>query len=175
MTIHILDGVTVDKIAAGEVVERPASVIKELVENSIDAQADKIEVEITAGGTSFMRVTDNGTGMDMKNARLCVLRHATSKIQQVDDLMKINTLGFRGEALATIAAISQVELISVTEGNDAWKVECDGEFIGKVEPAALDRGTQITVRNIFFNTPVRRKFLKTDKKDLKLHIGIRWK
>lgn len=107
-----LDDITVDKIAAGEVVERPASVIKELVENSIDAHADKIEVEILAGGTSFMRVTDNGDGMDNQNARLAILRHATSKIKQVDDLMSIDTLGFRGEALPSIAAVSRFNLIT---------------------------------------------------------------
>lgn len=162
MTIHILDDVTVDKIAAGEVVERPASVIKELVENSIDAQADKIEVEITAGGTSFMRVTDNGTGMDTKNARLCVLRHATSKIQQVDDLMKINTLGFRGEALPSIAAVSRFTLMTRPQNADlGTMVKITGGSTDEIEEIGCNIGTTIKVEDLFFNVPARKKFLKT--------------
>ncbi|HIX83515.1 MAG TPA: DNA mismatch repair endonuclease MutL [Candidatus Megamonas gallistercoris] len=162
MTIHILDDVTVDKIAAGEVVERPASVIKELVENSIDARADKIEVEIMAGGTSFMRVTDNGTGMDMQNARLCVLRHATSKIQQVDDLMKINTLGFRGEALPSIAAVSRFCLMTRPQNADlGTMVKMTGGSTDEIEEVGCNIGTTIKVEDLFFNVPARKKFLKT--------------
>ena len=162
MTIHILDDVTVDKIAAGEVVERPASVIKELVENSIDAQADKIEIEIMAGGTSFMRVTDNGIGMDNKNARLCILRHATSKIQQVDDLMEINTLGFRGEALPSIAAVSRFCLMTRPKDADLGTViKVNGGRTDEIEDVGCNIGTTIKVEDLFFNVPARKKFLKT--------------
>ena len=105
--VHILDDNTINKIAAGEVVERPASVVKELVENAIDAKASKIEVEIMAGGTSFIRITDNGTGMSMEDARLAIERHATSKLTEVGDLLSISTLGFRGEALPSIASVSR--------------------------------------------------------------------
>ena len=110
--IHVLDESTINKIAAGEVVERPASVVKELVENSIDAGSNKVEVEIMAGGTSFMRVTDNGRGMSPEDAKLAILRHATSKIQEVSDLNTISTLGFRGEALPTIASVSRFSLMT---------------------------------------------------------------
>lgn len=162
MTIHILDDVTVDKIAAGEVVERPASVIKELVENSIDAKADKIEIEIMAGGTSFMRVTDNGVGMDNKNARLCILRHATSKIQQVDDLMKINTLGFRGEALPSIAAVSRFCLMTRPKNDDLGTViKITGGRTDEIEDIGCNIGTTVKVEDLFFNVPARKKFLKT--------------
>lgn len=162
MTIHILDDATVDKIAAGEVVERPASVIKELVENSIDANADKIEVEIMAGGTSFMRVTDNGIGMNTQNARLCILRHATSKIRQVDDLMKINTLGFRGEALPSIAAVSRFCLITRPKDADlGTMVKIMGGRTDEIEEVGCNIGTTIKVEDLFFNVPARKKFLKT--------------
>ena len=110
--IHVLDDGTINKIAAGEVVERPASVIKELVENAIDAGASRIEVEIMAGGTSFMRVTDNGRGMSLADAKLAIQRHATSKLREVDDLLSIATLGFRGEALPSIASVSRFSLLT---------------------------------------------------------------
>jgi DNA mismatch repair protein MutL len=161
-SIHILDDITVDKIAAGEVVERPASVIKELVENSIDAHADKIEVEILAGGTSFMRVTDNGDGMDNQNARLAILRHATSKIKQVDDLMSIDTLGFRGEALPSIAAVSRFNLITRRPQDDlGTTIKLTGGRIDEIEDMGCNIGTTIKVENLFFNVPARKKFLKT--------------
>lgn len=163
--INILSEVICNRIAAGEVIDRPYSAVKEMIENSLDAGATEIEVYIERGGKDLIRIVDNGCGIEKDDMRAAFFSHATSKISTLEDIDNIHTLGFRGEALATIAAIAQVELISVTEGNDAWKVECDGEFIGKVQPAALDMGTQITVRNIFFNTPVRRKFLKTDKKE----------
>lgn len=160
--IHILDDITVDKIAAGEVVERPASVIKELVENAIDAHANKIEVEILAGGTSFMRVSDNGDGMDNQNARLAILRHATSKIQQVDDLMKIDTLGFRGEALPSIAAVSRFNLLTRRKNDDlGTTVSLIGGNIEEIEDAGCNIGTTIKVEDLFFNVPARKKFLKT--------------
>lgn len=161
-SIHILDDITVDKIAAGEVVERPASVIKELIENSIDAHATKIEVEILAGGTSFMRVTDNGEGMDNQNARLAILRHATSKIQQVDDLMTIDTLGFRGEALPSIAAVSRFNLITRRQQDDlGTTVKLTGGRIDEIEDMGCNIGTTIKVEDLFFNVPARKKFLKT--------------
>ena len=163
--INILSEVICNRIAAGEVIDRPYSAVKEMIENSLDAGATEIEVYIERGGKDLIRIVDNGCGIEKDDMRAAFFSHATSKISTLEDIDNIHTLGFRGEALATIAAIAQVELISVTDGNDAWKVECDGEFIGKVQPAALDKGTQITVRNIFFNTPVRRKFLKTDKKE----------
>lgn len=163
--INILSEVICNRIAAGEVIDRPYSAVKEMIENSLDAGATEIEVYIERGGKDLIKIIDNGCGIEKDDMRAAFFSHATSKISTIEDIDNIHTLGFRGEALATIAAIAQVELISVTEGNDAWKVECDGEFIGKVQPAALDKGTQITVRNIFFNTPVRRKFLKTDKKE----------
>lgn len=161
-SIHILDDITVDKIAAGEVVERPASVIKELIENSIDAHATKIEVEILAGGTSFIRVTDNGDGMDNQNARLSILRHATSKIQQVDDLMTIDTLGFRGEALPSIAAVSRFNLITRRPQDDlGTTVKLTGGRIDEIEDMGCNIGTTIKVEDLFFNVPARKKFLKT--------------
>ena len=163
--INILSEVICNRIAAGEVIDRPYSAVKEMIENSLDAGATEIEVYIERGGKDLIKIVDNGCGIEKDDMRAAFFSHATSKISTLEDIDNIHTLGFRGEALATIAAIAQVELISVTGGNDAWKVECDGEFIGQVEPAALDKGTQITVRNIFFNTPVRRKFLKTDKKE----------
>ena len=160
--IKILDDVTVDKIAAGEVVERPASVIKELVENSIDAKANKIEVEIAAGGSSFMRVTDNGVGMDKQNARLAILRHATSKIASADDLLDIHTLGFRGEALPSIAAVSRFCLVTRPHDADLGTViKIKGGSMEEVEDIGSNVGTTIKVEDLFFNVPARKKFLKT--------------
>ncbi len=160
--IQILEDTTVDKIAAGEVVERPASVIKELVENSIDAKATKIEIEIMAGGTSFMRVTDNGQGMNNQDARLSILRHATSKITQVEDLMKLNTLGFRGEALPSIAAVSRFQLLTRPQNADfGTSIKITGGKTDEIEDAGCNIGTTIKVEDLFFNVPARKKFLKT--------------
>ena len=163
--INILSEEICNRIAAGEVIDRPYSAVKEMIENSLDAGATEIEIYIERGGKDLVRVVDNGSGIEKDDMRAAFFSHATSKIATVEDIDKITTLGFRGEALATIAAISKVELVSATEGNGAYKVECDGEYIGKVEPAAFEKGTSITMRNIFFNTPVRLKFLKTDKKE----------
>ena len=161
--IALLDDDTIDKIAAGEVVERPASVIKELVENSLDAGASRIEVEIAAGGTSFMRVTDNGRGMDKKDALLSVKRHATSKIRSVHDLESISTLGFRGEALPTIASVSHFTLITRPHGEElASMIEIDGGGDPRYEEIGAGLGTTIKVLDLFFNTPARKKFLKTN-------------
>lgn len=163
--INILSEEICTRIAAGEVIDRPYSAVKEMIENSIDAGATEIEIHIERGGKELIRIADNGCGIDKDDMRAAFFSHATSKISAIEDIDKITTLGFRGEALATISVISKVELISVTSGNEAYKVECDGDYIGKVQPAVLDRGTQITVRNLFFNTPARLKFLKTDKKE----------
>ncbi len=163
--INILSEEICNRIAAGEVIDRPYSAVKEMIENSLDAGATEIEIYIERGGKDLIRVVDNGCGIEKDDMRVAFFSHATSKIATLEDIDRITTLGFRGEALATIAAISKVELVSAIEGNGAYKVECDGEYIGKVEPAAFEKGTSITMRNIFFNTPVRLKFLKTDKKE----------
>lgn len=161
-SIHVLDDNTINKIAAGEVVERPASVIKELIENAMDAGATRIEVEIMAGGTSFMRVTDNGKGMSMEDARLAILRHATSKIREVGDLTTIGTLGFRGEALPTIASVSRFELLTREADSDlGTRVTISGGREPDINEAGCALGTTIKVEDLFFNTPARKKFLKT--------------
>lgn len=161
--IHILDTEVSEKIAAGEVVERPASVIKELIENSIDAGATLITVEIKKGGITYMRVSDNGSGMSSEDAKICFLRHATSKIQKSSDLDAIYTLGFRGEALASIGAVSNVSLYTKrTEDKSGVCVTCRGGEILSSDEAGVPDGTSICVENLFFNTPARLKFLKKD-------------
>lgn len=161
--IHVLDDNTINKIAAGEVVERPASVIKELVENAMDAGAPRIEVEIMAGGTSFMRVTDNGRGMSTEDAHLAILRHATSKIREVGDLNTVGTLGFRGEALPTIASVSRFTLLTRREGDDlGTRVTITGGKEPDFIEAGCNIGTTVKVEDLFFNTPARKKFLKTN-------------
>ena len=160
--IAVLDQNTIDKIAAGEVVERPASMVKELVENAIDAGSSAITVEIKEGGISFIRVTDNGGGMVREQVPLAFLRHATSKIEKVEDLMRISSLGFRGEALSSIAAVGQVELITKTpEALTGVRYLIEGGKEKSLEEIGAPCGTTIIVRNLFFNTPVRAKFLKT--------------
>jgi len=161
--IIILDESTANKIAAGEVIERPASVIKELVENSIDAGADNINVEIRNGGISFIRVTDNGSGIEEDDAQIAFDRHATSKIRRAEDLRTITSMGFRGEALASIAAVSEVQMITrVKSSVQGVSVKVKGGSILEVKPAGCPTGTSITVRELFFNTPARYKFLKKD-------------
>jgi len=161
--IHLLSDSTINKIAAGEVVERPASVVKELVENAIDAGATRIEVEILAGGTSFMRVTDNGKGMTMEDARLAIQRHATSKIAEASDLQTVSTLGFRGEALPTIASVSRFTLLTRRDGDDlGTRVQMTGGKDLVIEEAGTSIGTTVQVEDLFFNTPARKKFLKTN-------------
>ena len=160
--IQVLDQITIDKIAAGEVIERPASIVKELAENAIDAGASAIVIEIKEGGISFIRITDNGCGIAKEDVSNAFLRHSTSKIRSVDDLMDIHTLGFRGEALSSIAAVSRVELITKTRENDfgiTYRIE-GGKEISIEETGAPD-GTTFLVRQLFYNTPARRKFLKT--------------
>lgn len=161
--VHVLDDNTINKIAAGEVVERPASVIKELVENAIDAKADRIEVEILSGGTSFMRVSDNGIGMSAEDAQKAILRHATSKIVHVDDLQSISTLGFRGEALPSIASVSRFTLQTRQAGAElGTEIKVIGGRTTDIDSAGCNLGTTIRVEDLFFNTPARKKFLKTN-------------
>lgn len=160
--IEILDQQTIDKIAAGEVIERPASVVKELVENAIDARATAITVEIKEGGISFIRITDNGWGIPKEQVSLAFLRHSTSKIRNVEDLLTVSSLGFRGEALSSIAAVSQVEVITKTaQGISGVRYVIEGSKEKTLEEIGAPDGTTFLVRNLFYNTPARRKFLKT--------------
>lgn len=160
--IAVLDQNTIDKIAAGEVVERPASVVKELVENAVDAGATAITVEIKEGGISFIRVTDNGGGIEKEQVPLAFLRHATSKIEKVEDLLQISSLGFRGEALSSISAVSQMEVITKTpEALTGVRYVIEGGREKTLEEVGAPNGTTMLVRNLFFNTPARGKFLKT--------------
>ena len=161
--IVLLDDLTINKIAAGEVVERPASVVKEMVENSIDAGATKITVEIKNGGISFIRISDNGKGIAEDDMEIAFERHATSKIRVADDIVKVTSMGFRGEALASIAAIANVEMISRTAESDiGHKIVVEGGKVIEQSEIGAPIGTTITVRNLFYNTPVRYKFLKKD-------------
>ena len=163
-TIHVLDETTINKIAAGEVVERPASVIKELIENSIDASSTNIEIEIGDGGVAYMRITDNGIGMTEEDARLAILRHATSKIQHVEDLFDIASLGFRGEALASIASVSHFSMTTRKADADlGTRITVDGGTFTDCIPYGAAPGTTIEIRDLFYNTPARRKFLKTER------------
>ena len=163
--INILTKSIYTRIAAGEVIDRPYSAVKELIENSLDAGATEIEIYIEGGGKQLIKVVDNGSGIERDDMRAAFFPHATSKIKKAEDLDAITTLGFRGEALASIAVISRVELISVTEGNPAYKVVCIDGTPGAVEPAVLQKGTEICVRDLFYNTPVRANFLKPEKKE----------
>lgn len=167
-TIHLLPPQLVNQIAAGEVVERPASVVKELVENSLDAGADRIDIELEQGGVKSIRVRDNGLGIAADELALALSRHATSKIADLADLEAVATLGFRGEALPSIASISRLELVSRECGADrAWSIESDGsDRVVAPRPASHPEGTTIVVRDLFYNTPARRKFLRSDKTEL---------
>ena len=159
--IHILDPETIDKIAAGEVVERPASVVKDLVENAIDAGATSITVEIKDGGISLIRITDNGSGIPAEQVRTAFLRHATSKIENAEDLSRISSLGFRGEALSSIAAVAKVELITKTkDALTGTRMVIEGSEEKVFEEVGAPEGTTFIIRNLFFNVPVRRNFLK---------------
>ena len=161
--IVLLDDLTINKIAAGEVIERPASVVKEMVENSIDAGATVINIEIKNGGISYIRISDNGKGISKDDMEIAFERHATSKIRQASDLEVVKSMGFRGEALASIAAISHIEMTSKTEDSDSGnKIVLEAGETLKFEETACPKGTTITVTNLFFNTPVRYKFLKKD-------------
>src|SRR5271157_424818 len=168
--IRILPDQVANQIAAGEVVDRPASVVKELLENALDAGATRIRVEVEAGGRRLIRVTDDGQGMNRDDALLAFERHATSKLRTVDDLLSIATLGFRGEALPSIASVARVTLESATGESAAadcgTRIETAGGKILHVEDAALPRGTTLAVADLFFNTPARRKFLRAESTEL---------
>ena len=170
--IKVLDRQVAELIAAGEVVERPASVIKELVENSIDAGATQITVEIQNGGITFMRVTDNGSGIAREDIKTAFLRHATSKVDKVDDLDSIATLGFRGEALASVAAVARIELLTCKKGETGSKYAISGGEEEFIEDAGCPIGTTIIVRDLFFNTPARMKFLKKDVSESNAVAGV---
>ena len=152
-----------NKISAGEVVERPSSVVKELVENSIDSGADEIKVIVEKGGKQLIQVSDNGSGINSKELPIAFERFSTSKINSFEDLYKIDSLGFRGEALASIASVSEVKIISKIEDDDGAEMIIKNGVLGKVEPAAALKGTNITIQNLFYNTPARRKFLKSPR------------
>jgi DNA mismatch repair protein MutL len=161
--IRVLADHVANQIAAGEVVERPASVAKELVENSIDAGATRITIEIEAGGRRLLKVSDDGEGMVRDDAVLAFERHATSKIRETEDLGAIGTLGFRGEALASIASVAKVELTTcIEDASAATRVTIEGGRMRDVKDAAHPRGTTIAVRDLFFNIPARRKFLRSE-------------
>jgi len=169
--IHVLSEIVANKIAAGEVVERPASVVKEMLENSLDAGATRIKVSVEAGGKKLIQITDNGCGMVRDDAMLAFERHATSKIKNAEDLLSVATLGFRGEALPSIASVSRLRLETrAAEEESGTVVEINGGKIARVEEAGLPLGTSITVRDLFFNTPARKKFLKAESTELS-HIA----
>lgn len=168
MPIHLLPGHLVNQIAAGEVVERPASVVKELVENSLDSGARSISIDIVGGGVKLIRVRDDGAGIPKQEIRLALSRHATSKISSLEDLEAIASLGFRGEALPSVASVSRLSLTTST-GDAAWRVEADNGKIGDPAPAAHPVGTTVEVHDLFYNTPARRKFLRSERTEFQ-HI-----
>lgn len=169
--IQVLDSITIDKIAAGEVIERPASVVKELVENAIDAEATSVTVEITDGGISFIRISDNGCGIAKEDVRPAFYRHSTSKIRSVDDLSYIHSLGFRGEALSSIAAVSQTELLTKTREDEfGTRYIINGGKEERLEETSAPDGTSFFIRQLFYNIPARRKFLKTAMTEAS-HVG----
>ncbi|MGB7406650.1 MAG: DNA mismatch repair endonuclease MutL, partial [Pacificimonas sp.] len=163
--IRRLPDTLVDRIAAGEVVERPAAAVKELVENALDAGAHRIDIALDEGGMTSLRVTDDGRGMTADELRLAVRRHCTSKLGS-GDLSAINTLGFRGEALPSIASVSRFEIASYPAGGDAWALRIDHGAIRDDAPASLSRGTRVTVENLFEKIPARRKFLKSVRAEM---------
>ena len=175
--IRMLDDGLINRIAAGEVVERPASILKELVENSLDAGATRVDIQAGQGGTRFIRVSDDGAGIHRDDLSLAVSRHATSKLQEPEQLHRIDTLGFRGEALPSIASVARLEIRSRVRGDDhGWRILVDGGRLeSAAQPTAMDPGTEVRVSDLFYNTPARRKFLKTEKTELShLERVVRW-
>ena len=160
--IRQLDDAAINRIAAGEVVERPASAVKELVENAIDAGARRISIDIADGGKTLIRVTDDGCGIAGHDLPLALSRHATSKIDG-SDLLNIHTFGFRGEALPSLGAVGRLNITSRVQGSEAFEINVEGGDLGPVRPAALNGGTVITLRDLFYATPARLKFLRTDR------------
>ena len=166
MTIRLLPPTTVNRIAAGEVIERPASAIKELVENAIDAGATQIEVRIEGGGAKRIVVSDNGWGMRKEELELAIQRHATSKLPDDDDLLNIRAFGFRGEALPSIGAVSRLTLASKADGADSgWQITIEGGDVQEALPAAVAKGTRVEVCDLFYATPARLQFLKTERSE----------
>ncbi|MEO5648240.1 MAG: DNA mismatch repair endonuclease MutL, partial [Chitinophagaceae bacterium] len=168
--IQLLPENIANQIAAGEVIQRPASAVKELLENAVDAGADEIRLFINDAGKSLIQVIDNGKGMSELDARMCFERHATSKIRSIDDLFHIKTMGFRGEALASIAGVAQVELKTKTANQQAGtSIEIENSIVKSQQPVAMPQGTNISMKNLFFNVPARRNFLKSNASELR-HI-----
>ncbi|MGV6853176.1 MAG: DNA mismatch repair endonuclease MutL [bacterium] len=164
MTIQLLPDILVNQIAAGEVVERPSSVAKELIENAIDAKANSIQLTISGGGKKLIQVRDNGTGIAKDQIALALQRHATSKIASLEQLEHVASLGFRGEALPSIASVSRFQISSILHSEEyGWQIDCNGGAMGELKPSAIQNGTLIEVKDLFYNTPARRKFLKTEK------------
>lgn len=163
--INLLSRAIYNRIAAGEVIDRPYSAVKELVENSLDAGATEIEIYIERGGKQLIKVVDNGGGIEKDDLPRAIMPHATSKISTVEDLDEIKTLGFRGEALSSICSVAKVDIISVTAGNSAYSIHCEDGRASTVQPAALENGTLISVRDLFYNTPARAKFMNADRKE----------
>ena len=171
MAIRVLSGELVDQIAAGEVIERPASVVKEIVENSLDAGASRIEIDIERGGIGLVRVRDDGRGISAAELPLALARHATSKITCLEDLEAVSTLGFRGEALPSIGSVSRLRIASLDHASgQAAEITCEGGSVSAVRPAAHPRGTTVEVRDLFYNVPARRKFVRSDATELS-HIA----
>ena len=165
--IHLLPDSVANQIAAGEVVQRPASVVKELMENAVDAGATKVQVVVSDGGRTLIQVIDNGKGMSETDARLAFERHATSKIKNAEDLFALSTMGFRGEALASIVAVAQVELVTRRPDDElGTQIVMSGSLLELQEPVAAPVGSNFKVKNLFFNIPARRKFLKSVQTEL---------
>jgi DNA mismatch repair protein MutL len=165
--IRVLDEITINKIAAGEVIENPSSVVKELIENSIDAGSSEISVEIRGGGRQLIRISDNGSGMNSDDALLCLERHATSKLKEIDDIHSLSTMGFRGEAIPSIASISKFMILTSPGKDDqGTMVIVDGGKLLNCSSAVRSKGTTLEVKNLFFNVPARKKFQRSPNFDI---------